>query len=69
MEESMKIAMLCLLLIGIGLMSCASETTVSLLETPNGFGILRGLNASHWISQSEKRGEEREMYMQKVDFD
>lgn len=65
----MKTVLLFILFLGVGFMSCANNSPVSLLETPNGFGILRGLNASHWISQSDKRGEEREAYMQKVDFD
>lgn len=33
-----------------------------------GFRIHRGLNASHWLSQSDKRGEERAQYMQEKDF-
>lgn len=33
-----------------------------------GFVIKHGINASHWLSQSTKRGEERENYMQEKDF-
>ena len=32
------------------------------------FTINRGLNASHWLSQSEARGEERSKYMTERDF-
>ncbi|MEJ2594608.1 MAG: cellulase family glycosylhydrolase [bacterium] len=32
------------------------------------FDIHRGINISHWLSQSQKRGVEREEYMQAVDF-
>ncbi len=32
------------------------------------FVIKRGLNVSHWLSQSEKRGEDRENYMAANDF-
>ncbi|RQW03786.1 glycoside hydrolase family 5 protein, partial [candidate division KSB1 bacterium] len=37
--------------------------------TPNGFAIHRGLNASHWLSQTDIRGAEREQYMQARDFE
>lgn len=33
-----------------------------------GFIIHRGVNASHWLSQSEKRGEDRKNYMLEADF-
>lgn len=32
------------------------------------FTINRGLNASHWLSQTEKRGSERKAYMTEKDF-
>jgi endoglucanase len=52
----------------LGLVSC--NTTMKTEETSTqGFVIHRGLNASHWLSQSEIRGEEREQYMQAVDFE
>ena len=37
-------------------------------QKEKGFVIHRGLNASHWLSQSEKRGKERAGYMQEEDF-
>ncbi|MBD1391261.1 cellulase family glycosylhydrolase [Neiella sp. HB171785] len=36
--------------------------------TANNFTLDRGVNASHWISQSDKRGVERQQYMQEHDF-
>ncbi|HVO75810.1 MAG TPA: cellulase family glycosylhydrolase, partial [Ignavibacteriaceae bacterium] len=33
------------------------------------FKIRTGLNVSHWLSQSDKRGEERKKYITKADFD
>jgi len=33
------------------------------------FEIHTGVNLSHWLSQSDKRGEERKAYINKVDFD
>jgi endoglucanase len=33
------------------------------------FKIRTGVNISHWLSQSEKRGEERKSYIVKADFD
>jgi endoglucanase len=38
-------------------------------EAPEGFTIRTGVNISHWLSQSKKRGEERKNYITKVDFD
>ena len=35
----------------------------------NEFKIRTGVNVSHWLSQSEKRGEERIKYISKADFD
>jgi len=38
------------------------------METTDGFVIKRGLNVSHWLSQTEIRGEERAVYMGEEDF-
>ncbi|MEJ2629414.1 MAG: cellulase family glycosylhydrolase, partial [bacterium] len=35
----------------------------------NDFRIRTGVNVSHWLSQSDKRGQERENYITKADFD
>lgn len=48
-----------------GFNSCSETSTKSVEE---GFIIKKGLNASHWLSQSEKRGEERATYMTEKDF-
>lgn len=37
-------------------------------EKTEKFIIHRGVNTSHWLSQSDKRGEERAQYMQAKDF-
>jgi len=42
--------------------SCAKE------ESSQGFVIKRGTNLSHWLSQSEVRGEERRQHIQEDDF-
>jgi endoglucanase len=45
------------------LSSCASK------EHAGKFTIKNGVNVSHWLSQSEKRGEERKNYITQADFD
>jgi endoglucanase len=37
--------------------------------TPNGFVVQRGTNISHWLSQSRRRGEERQRYFTEEDMD
>ena len=37
-------------------------------ETENNFKIQRGTNVSHWLSQSEERGEARRQHIQEDDF-
>lgn len=37
-------------------------------EVKEGFKIKRGTNLSHWLSQSEARGEERRLHIQEDDF-
>ncbi len=49
-------------LFAFGFISCATQAPEA-----EGFVIHRGLNASHWLSQSEKRGDERAGYMQEKD--
>jgi len=45
-----------------------SQLTKKENEVNEGFVIQKGLNASHWLSQSKKRGEERATYMTEKDF-
>ncbi len=57
------------MLLSVGLVVCLCVLfCTTLLAQQNGFVIHRGLNASHWLSQSEKRGEERAQYMLEKDF-
>lgn len=51
-----------LFMLFIGLFSCAQD------DKKEGFVLHRGLNASHWLSQTDKRGEERKQYMLEKDF-
>lgn len=52
--------------LSILMMSCDQDSSVEQKETK--FQIKRGLNTSHWLSQTEIRGEERAQYMQAKDF-
>ena len=38
-------------------------------KTTDEYTMRTGVNVSHWLSQSEKRGEERKNYITKADFD
>ena len=44
-------------------MSCLAQT-----GKVNNFRIKRGTNVSHWLSQSEQRGEARKLHIQEDDF-
>lgn len=57
------------LLFGIGfliLLSCQTRTQKNVIDD---FVIRTGVNVSHWLSQSEARGEERAAYITEADFD
>ncbi len=62
------------MLLGVALMiaSCggngAKEQAKDLPSAENGFKIKRGTNVSHWLSQSNERGEERKNHIQEDDF-
>lgn len=51
----------------VSLFGCSNKESQKNLEDDT-FKIHRGLNASHWISQSQKRGVERREYMSSKDF-
>lgn len=51
----------------VGVCSCKTEVKTA-KQASEGFVIKKGLNTSHWLSQTEIRGEEREQYMQAEDF-
>lgn len=58
-----------LFLILIAMFACNNLGENQKREAPQKFEIHRGLNTSHWLSQSEIRGDEREQYMQAHDFE
>ena len=44
--------------------ACSEKKT----DEVNNFRIQRGTNVSHWLSQSEERGEARQLHIQEDDF-
>ncbi len=52
------------LFIIVTLFSCQSNTT----KTTEKFEVKRGTNLAHWLSQSDKRGAEREKFITKLDI-
>lgn len=49
----------------LALMACSTESATNEV---NNFQIHRGTNMSHWLSQSEERGEARKNHIQEDDF-
>ena len=49
--------------------ACNTNNKKSMSETRERFVIERGLNTSHWLSQTTIRGEERAQYMGAEDFE
>jgi len=62
-----KFTVLLFTVAGLFIFTCASN--VKPVETERAFSIRTGVNVSHWLSQSDKRGEERKDYITKSDFD
>ncbi len=60
-------SLLFLVAIVIMVLSCIQHKESD--EAAKEFVIRTGVNVSHWLSQSKKRGEERERYITKADFD
>ncbi len=58
---------LLLLILGFSVSSNAQNYTAP--EATNRFMIRTGVNVSHWLSQSDKRGKERRKYITQADFD
>ena len=58
-----------LLIISVELLALAFTQNVVSVKKENDFKIKRGVNVSHWLSQSKKQGEERAKYIIKADFD
>lgn len=48
--------------------SCTSKKAEPEAPVENNFKIKRGTNLSHWLSQSEERGEARQQHIQEDDF-
>lgn len=49
----------------LGIMACSNKETTSEV---NDFRISRGTNMSHWLSQSDERGELRQNHIKEADF-
>jgi endoglucanase len=64
----MKVAPLIPLCLMIILSACKTKVKETPTEPSEGFVIKRGVNVSHWLSQTEIRGEERARYIQAEDF-
>lgn len=48
--------------------SCTTKKAETSAPVENNFKIKRGTNLSHWLSQSEERGEARQQHIQEDDF-
>ena len=58
-----------LLLLILGSLASANGKDSKSSDTSNQFVMRTGVNVSHWLSQSEKRGEERRGYITEADLD
>jgi endoglucanase len=65
MMNKMKLSFI-LLLVTVSLTFAQNSES---LKTTDEFVLRTGVNVSHWLSQSEKRGDERKNYIIKADFD
>ena len=63
LRRNIKLSFLILILFALPVHSQARS------KFPENFKIRTGVNISHWLSQSEKRGEARKEYITKADFD
>ncbi len=61
-----KLSFVLFAIVGLCFLMCTSGTKIS--EQEEAFVIRTGVNVSHWLSQSDKRGEERRNYITKTDF-
>ena len=57
--------------LSLGAVSCTGKKAQTAEEQPveNNFKIRRGTNLSHWLSQSEERGEARKQHIQEDDYE
>jgi endoglucanase len=58
-----------LILFLLGLLATANGQILKSDNPSNGFPLHTGVNVSHWLSQSQARGEARKAYIRKADFD
>jgi endoglucanase len=58
-----------LLLLIVGILPSVNAQGSKPSTESNDFVIRTGVNVSHWLSQSEKRGEDRRRYITEADFD
>ena len=56
---------LIILFLALGFFSCQSDTT----KSTDKFYVKRGTNVAHWLSQSRRRGTEREQFFVKSDVE
>ena len=54
--------------IAMAMLAMTACTKKSETNEVNNFKIQRGTNVSHWLSQSEERGEARKQHIQEDDF-
>jgi len=62
-----KNILLCLFLTVLVFIACRQKQNINNKKDP--FVMRTGVNVSHWLSQSNKRGEERKNYITRADFD
>ena len=64
MKHYFSLAFIAMTLLALTACTAKQETT----DGVNNFRIKRGTNVSHWLSQSEERGEARKLHIQEDDF-
>jgi len=60
-------SMILFAIVGLLFLTCNASDNID--NSAEDFSIRTGVNVSHWLSQSKKRGEERKNYIKKNDFD
>lgn len=57
-----------IMILAAAVLAMACSSIASTAQTVNNFTIKRGTNISHWLSQSEERGEARRQHIKEEDF-
>ena len=65
----MKKTFFSLAIVAVSMLVLTACSTKSETTEVNNFRINRGTNLSHWLSQSEERGEARRQHIQEDDFE